>query len=342
MPFELCEDKMNDPLAEVDPDTQYYRTIPNLVSNSDYFDHDSLKTKLDDLKLDSQNFSMIGLNARSIPRNFHRIERYFELLPIKFSLVGISETWHNDSNHEFYNMCGYQKPEQLFRKDRVGGGVSIYAIDGLKYTRRYDLDVFNDHIESIYIEIEKSCINLEKNVIVGMIYRPPNRNLDDFKNSLDVTLTKIKKEGKLNYLLGDYNINLLNSDTHLPTADFLDLMYSNSYLPLINKPTRVTQQTVSLIDNIYSNCTTNIQVFKGILHTLEISDHFPVFAICPKKVVFNENKEFIYRRSLSRQNCEKFISILSEFDWDLLLREQNRQSHCFTSKSQCFTILVFQ
>ena len=199
-------------------------------------------------------------------------------------------------------------------------------LDGLKYTRRCHLDVFNDHIESIYIEIQTSCINLEKHVIVGMIYRPPNRNLDDFKNSLDVILTKIKKEGKLNYLLGDHNIKLLNSDSHLPTADFFDLMYSNSYLPLINKPTRVTQQTVSLIDNIYSNCTTNIQVFKGILHTLEISDHFPVFAICPKKVVFNENKEFIYRRSLSRQNCEKFISILSEFDWDLLLREQNPQS----------------
>ena len=55
--------------------------------------------------------------------------------------------------------------------------------------------------------------------------------------------------------MGDYNINLLNSDTHSPTGHYLDLMYSNMLFPLITRPTRVTAQSATLIDNIFTNNT---------------------------------------------------------------------------------------
>ena len=42
------------------------------------------------------------------------------------------------------------------------------------------------------------------------------------------------------YLMGDYNVNLLNIDNHLLTSEFLEMFYSYSFLPVINKPTRVT------------------------------------------------------------------------------------------------------
>ena len=50
--------------------------------------------------------------------------------------------------------------------------------------------------------------------------------------------------------MGDY-INLLNYESHDLTANFVDTMYSYSYLPLINRPTRVTQQSALLIDSIH-------------------------------------------------------------------------------------------
>ena len=64
-------------------------------------------------------------------------------------------------------------------------------------------------------------------------------------------LSKTKRENKQVYIMGDFNINLLNSEKHNLTSEFLQLMYSNSYLPLINKPTRVTATTATLIDNIF-------------------------------------------------------------------------------------------
>ena len=52
--------------------------------------------------------------------------------------------------------------------------------------------------------------------------------------------------------MGDYKINLLNVDHHLPTSEFLDTFFSYSFYPLINKP-RVKGDSATLIDNIFSN-----------------------------------------------------------------------------------------
>ena len=53
--------------------------------------------------------------------------------------------------------------------------------------------------------------------------------------------------------MGDFNINLLNYDHHMETHDYVDTMFSNSLIPQITKPTRITPTTATLIDNIYSN-----------------------------------------------------------------------------------------
>ena len=52
--------------------------------------------------------------------------------------------------------------------------------------------------------------------------------------------------------MGDFNRNLLNYNDK-NTANFLDTMFSYSYLPFINTPTRVTGHSKTLIDNIFYN-----------------------------------------------------------------------------------------
>ena len=44
---------------------------------------------------------------------------------------------------------------------------------------------------------------------------------DDYLNEL---LDKLSKENKTIFLLGDFNINLLNYDIHPPTNEFLDTL----------------------------------------------------------------------------------------------------------------------
>ena len=72
-----------------------------------------------------------------------------------------------------------------------------------------------------------------------------------FNNFISELLNTVNTENKILYLLGDYNINLLNSDQHLLTSEFVENMYSYSTFPLITKPTRIQKDSATLIDNIF-------------------------------------------------------------------------------------------
>ena len=77
---------------------------------------------------------------------------------------------------------------------------------------------------------------------------------------------KIKK-----YICGDFNFDLLKTDTDHSTQHFFNLLCSYGLLPHILQPTRVTENTASVIDNIFSN---NLQddISGNVLLTL--SNHF--------------------------------------------------------------------
>ena len=55
------------------------------------------------------------------------------------------------------------------------------------------------------------------------------------------------------YILGNLNIDLLEYSEHLLSEEYLNMLYSNSRLPLITKPTRLAHHTSTLIDHIYTN-----------------------------------------------------------------------------------------
>ena len=66
------------------------------------------------------------------------------------------------------------------------------------------------------------CVNV--NVIIGVIYRPPDNDINVFTHKLNNVLNSIHKEEKTCHLMGDFNINLLNSNIHNPTSEFVDTL----------------------------------------------------------------------------------------------------------------------
>ena len=86
-------------------------------------------------------------------------------------------------------------------------------------------------MESTFIEIVNPK---NSNIIVGVIYRHLTMDLTDFNcNYLNQLLENISKEQKFIFLLGDFNVNLLNYNEHDQTNEFLDSLASNSFIPLI-------------------------------------------------------------------------------------------------------------
>ena len=50
--------------------------------------------------------------------------------------------------------------------------------------------------------------------------------------------------------MGDFNIDLIKVDTHNQTKDFVHSLYTNAFYPTSSKPTRVTEHSATLLDNI--------------------------------------------------------------------------------------------
>ena len=100
------------------------------------------------------------------------------------------------------------------------------------------------------VYLQKNHLN-GQTYITGFVYRPPNSNIVDFNNTMHSILEKVTKYPC--YIMGDFNLDLLKHDKHPSTEIFLDIMYANSFIPMINRPTRVTKDTYTLIDDIYTN-----------------------------------------------------------------------------------------
>ena len=158
----------------------------------------------------------------------------------------------------------------------------------------------NDYFESIFVQLSHESIKSTRDIIIGVIYRKPNTDVKSFVHEMSDLLSLLQQTNKVVYIMGDYNINLLNVHTHIPNADFIDMLYSYSFLPLITKPTRVTGNTATLIDNIFYSDVDCLDMMNGIFYN-DISDHFPIFSINFKGHIA-DTKQYITKRMLTTKN----------------------------------------
>ena len=99
----------------------------------------------------------------------------------------------------------------------------MYVSSNLNFKFRCDLDFSLPKVaESLFIEIVKPQ---GKNIVTGVIYRPANQNVHEFLIMTNELLSKISKENKACYLMGDLNLNLINHQSHSVTGEFLDALY---------------------------------------------------------------------------------------------------------------------
>ena len=94
-------------------------------------------------------------------------------------------------------------------------------------------------------------------------------------------LSKLNKENKEIFLAGDFNFDLLKTETDTNTQNFYDLMCSYGTLPQIIQPTRVMPNTATIIDNIFTNNITDDINCGSIL--LTFSEHLPQFVSVNKR-----------------------------------------------------------
>jgi hypothetical protein len=103
----------------------------------------------------------------------------------------------------------------------------------------------NNRVENIWIDITKN----KKKYIIGGMYRHPNQSIDLFRNNMDAVLANIAAQHLPCIIAGDINIDLTKCDTSSDTADYVDMLLANAFVPLIVMPTRITSRSATLIDH---------------------------------------------------------------------------------------------
>ena len=94
----------------------------------------------------------------------------------------------NENNADLYDHNGYVTIKGC-RKQRRGGGLSLYIRDEISFATRNDLGFFDFEMEFNLIEIDTDIFRSNSNIVIGLIYRMPDSSRVFNERILDILNT---------------------------------------------------------------------------------------------------------------------------------------------------------
>ena len=275
-----------------------------------------------DNHFNASKFSLFHLNIASLGCHKDELEELLSIIEFKPDIIGLSETKILKGQTPIYDIGieGYKNFVTPTESDK--GGTIIYFNKNLNGDHRKDLDnlfYLTNKLESTFIEILN---NNKKNIIVGCIYKHPSMDIDEFNSLFEILMEKLSNENKEIYLIGDFNLDLLKIDDENKIEEFYNIISSNLLVPHITIPTRITPNSKTLIDNIFSSNLDFLRAKSGNI-TVTISDHMPQFLLTPKTINRVYNKQKIYKRDTKNIDRDNLIADVININWDTVL-EMNK------------------
>ena len=145
----------------------------------------------------------------------------------------------------------------------------MYVENSLYHKVLNRLNALEDEFETLWIEINTGPKS--KNIIVCCAYRHPDTDASKFNVYLESTLSKIYKNKNV-CIMGTSILIFLIMNPIVKTNEFIDSLVSQYLLPHILQPTRVTDHSATIIDNIFANATEYDTISGNILN--QIANHF--------------------------------------------------------------------
>ena len=245
-----------------------------ILNNCDYYDLD----KFSNINFELAELQILHLNIHGLQSKTKDINFLLDELKEsghEIDVILLCETFMTEKNKTLGRICGYDLKEYFIRENSQGGGIAIFAKSDLKCIIIKDLIInIEGVIESCFIELITK--DNQKNIVIGEIYRIPGTNEKIFLDNFDNLLNKINKENKSIILGTDQNIDFIKLNSHKNTSELFDISLKHNVLPTVIRPTRITHNSSTLIDNIYLSNNICKNYKSGIIIS-DISDHFPCF-----------------------------------------------------------------
>ena len=191
-PFTLKDKDISLPLDDLDSDCNVYNDVAfHYCTLCKYYTENIFNTEIASAFKNVPHLllSLCHINMRSLQSNLDSFTAYLQSLEFELMILGVTETWLQD----LYNLHGYSLTEN-HRSKRSGGRVGIYLKNEVEFVVRDDLAIFNDLLESVFIEIPKDVFKMDKNMIIGVVYRPPGGDLSLFNAFFADILQTIQTE----------------------------------------------------------------------------------------------------------------------------------------------------
>ena len=131
------------------------------------------------------------------------------------------------------------------------------------YKIRKDLSISDKDKEILTIEaISKES----KNILLSCCYRPPKGITENLTACLTSIFQEVQNEKKERF--GDFNLNCFNYNEDSSIKHFYHKVFEFGLIPLIDKPTRVCKNSMTMIDNIFINCVFDNTLKKVIIQVV--------------------------------------------------------------------------
>ena len=221
------------------------------------------------------------------------------------------------------------------RSSGRGGGLVIYL--NKRICEEDDIQEFDPYSEPDnncgefqFIKL-KNCKGHRKTVIVGNVYRSPapSNKPESFNKLFDKILQKLNTNryaNKIKYIAGDFNQDLIKYDSDDDCQNLIDNAHNNGFVQIVSRPTRITENSATLIDHVYTN-DINSALSCNIL-TLDLSDHLAThtritlgsttalsrrISALSKKVkinrrIFNEANDLVFKQLINEETWEEALS----------------------------------
>lgn len=204
--------------------------------------------------------SVVLQNIRSARKNFDRFLDTLEVEKIYPDIICLTETWIGSHEKNLYNIAGYKMLDNC-NDDYKSGGVLIYVNDTFVCD-----EVTIDFATGDFLGA-KITVNNESFTLI-CIYRFIWKSISLFLGDMDELLKRLKCHNL--YIVGDININLMNN---YEAEDYVMLMSSYGLDSLVNSPTRISGQTATCLDHIWSRNKKDALINAASVHHLHVTDH---------------------------------------------------------------------
>ena len=285
-------------------------------------------------KIDAHNLLIVEINTRSLPKNFSKVKQFLGAVERKPDILILVETWLENSYIKLYQLPGYEFI-LIPRQGKKGGGVGAYISLNLNFVVRKDL-MTNFKVLSFELLIFEIITKAYGSIMFLCVYRPPSTSINMFITEFsNVVGELINAKPSQNLLtVGDYNIDMINMN-NVCTRSFLNAMATYNLIPAIFTPTRVTDTSTSLIDNLF--VTSDVQLDQCGSISDDIADHFPIFAVIKtngltSEAVCKTNSNDNKMRKYGKKNYTHFNIIMKNFNW-VELHRKIIHLHFFENKS---------